>query len=287
MKPRMKTEQTGQEIQGESNSIASAASTSPVLELKSASKAYGDHKALSNIDFAVEPGEWWGIVGPNGSGKSTLLHLLSGVLVPTEGSVFIKDKPVRNYSRKELSRIIAVLQQDGLPEIAYSVRDVVSMGRYPYQDWLGRDTAGGDEVVDRVLEQLELVPFADRPLDELSGGQRQRVALAKVMAQEPEILLLDEPTTYLDVHYQLQFMELLADWRRSTGITIVAVLHDLNLASLFCDKLYGLKAGVRFMHGKPDPFVSEDNLKQLFQIEPVMIRHPDHEVPQFLLKKRG
>lgn len=265
---------------------ASARTSVPVLEVKSAAKAYGDHMAIRNIDFTVHSGEWWGIVGPNGSGKSTLLHLLSGVLAPSSGSILIKGKPVREYSRRALSRLIAVLQQDGLPEMEYSVRDVVAMGRYPYQDWLGRDQSDGEEVVDRVLEQLELSSFADRLLTELSGGQRQRVALAKVMAQEPEILLLDEPTTYLDIHYQLQFMELLADWRRSTGITIVAVLHDLNLASLFCDSIYGLRAGESFMQGSPDECVTEELLKSLFQVDPVMIRHPHHELPQFLLKKK-
>lgn len=265
---------------------APAHSSTPVLELKSAAKAYGDHMALRNIDFTVRPGEWWAIVGPNGSGKSTMLHLLSGVLLPSSGTILIKGKPVREYSRRALSRLIAVLQQDGLPEIDYSVRDVVAMGRYPYQDWLGRDQADGEEVVDRVLEQLELSPFADRLLTELSGGQRQRVAIAKVMAQEPEILLLDEPTTYLDIHYQLQFMELLADWRRRTGITIVAVLHDLNLASLFCDRIYGLQAGESFMQGNPEECVTEEHLRSLFQVDPVMIHHPHHELPQFLLKKK-
>lgn len=265
---------------------ASARTFAPVLEVQSAAKAYGDHMALRNIDFTVHSGEWWGIVGPNGSGKSTLLHLLSGVLAPSSGSILIKGKPVREYSRRALSRLIAVLQQDGLPEMDYSVQDVVAMGRYPYQDWLGRDQFDGEEVVDRVLEQLELSSFADRLLTELSGGQRQRVALAKVMAQEPEILLLDEPTTYLDIHYQLQFMELLADWRRRTGITIVAVLHDLNLASLFCDSIYGLRAGESFMQGSPDECVTEEHLRSLFQVDPVMIRHPHHELPQFLLKKK-
>ena len=155
-----------------------------------------------------------GVVGPNGSGKSTLLQLIAGTEALSEGQISMDGRDIGSYSRKELSRMIAVLQQDGLPAIAYPVRDVVEMGRYPYQNWLGRESAEGTRVVDRVLDELGLAELADRPLDSLSGGQRQRVALAKVMAQEPRLLLLDELTTFLDIKYQLQFMELLAAWQK-------------------------------------------------------------------------
>ncbi|MBJ8191402.1 ABC transporter ATP-binding protein, partial [Bacillus cereus] len=159
-------------------------------------RAYGEFHALKNISWSVDEGTWWGIIGPNGSGKSTLLHLLSGVDQPTSGNVHIYGKKVGSYSRKELSRLIAVLQQEGLPPVGYTVREVVEMGRFPHQDWLGREKGVDVEAItDRVLERLGLTTLADRALDRLSGGQRQRVALAKVMVQEPRILLLDEPTT--------------------------------------------------------------------------------------------
>lgn len=258
----------------------------PVVEAKALRKEYSQFTALDNIHFTAEEGDWWGIVGPNGSGKSTLLHLLSGILSPNQGTIYIKGKRVQDYSRKELSRIIAVLQQDGLPEIGYSVRDVVAMGRYPYQDWLGRDQDFGEEKIEEVLKKLDLASLSDRRLDELSGGQRQRAALAKVMVQEPEILLLDEPTTFLDVRYQLQFMDLLAQWQQSTGITIIAVLHDLNLASLYCNYLCALKEGKLFLQGAPAEVLTEENIRGLFDIKPVMIQHPDHHIPQFLLRKQ-
>ncbi|MBD7966607.1 ABC transporter ATP-binding protein [Paenibacillus gallinarum] len=261
-------------------------STVPVVEARALRKEYSHFTALDHIHFNAEEGDWWGIVGPNGSGKSTLLHLLSGILSPNQGTIHIKGKPVQDYSRKELSRIIAVLQQDGLPEIGYSVRDVVAMGRYPYQDWLGRDPGFGEEKIEQVLKKLDLTSLAERRLDELSGGQRQRVALAKVMVQEPEILLLDEPTTFLDVRYQLQFMDLLAQWQQSTGITIIAVLHDLNLASLYCDYLCALKEGKLFLQGSPAEVLTEENIRGLFEIQPVMVQHPDHHIPQFLLRKQ-
>lgn len=261
-------------------------STVPVVETKALRKEYSNFTVLDNIHFTAEEGDWWGIVGPNGSGKSTLLHLLSGILSPNQGTIHIKGKRVPDYSRKELSRMIAVLQQDGLPEIGYSVRDVVAMGRYPYQDWLGRDQGFGEEKIEHVLKKLDLTSLAERRLDELSGGQRQRVALAKVMVQEPEILLLDEPTTFLDVRYQLQFMDLLAQWQQSTGITIIAVLHDLNLASLYCNHLCALKEGKLFIQGSPAEVLTEENIRGLFEIQPVMVQHPDHHIPQFLLRKQ-
>ncbi|APQ58519.1 Ferric enterobactin transport ATP-binding protein FepC [Paenibacillus polymyxa] len=256
------------------------------LEVAGLTRAYGEFRALKNISWSVDEGTWWGIIGPNGSGKSTLLHLLSGVDQPTSGNVHIYGKKVGSYSRKELSRLIAVLQQEGLPPVGYTVREVVEMGRFPHQDWLGREKGVDVEAItDRVLERLGLTTLADRALDRLSGGQRQRVALAKVMVQEPRILLLDEPTTYLDLRYQLEFMELLADWRQETGVTIIAVLHDLNLTAQFCEDLLVLKDGMVEGLGASSKLLTEDRIRRVYGVEPVMLPHPDSGVPQLLLRR--
>ncbi|AOK91808.1 ABC transporter ATP-binding protein [Paenibacillus polymyxa] len=256
------------------------------LEVAGLTRAYGEFHALKNISWSVDEGTWWGIIGPNGSGKSTLLHLLSGVDQPTSGNVHIYGKKVGSYSRKELSRLIAVLQQEGLPPVGYTVREVVEMGRFPHQDWLGREKGVDVEAItDRVLERLGLTTLADRALDRLSGGQRQRVALAKVMVQEPRILLLDEPTTYLDLRYQLEFMELLADWRQETGMTIIAVLHDLNLTAQFCEDLLVLKDGMVEGLGASSKLLTEDRIRRVYGVEPVMLPHPDSGVPQLLLRR--
>ncbi|ASR48536.1 ABC transporter ATP-binding protein [Paenibacillus kribbensis] len=256
------------------------------LEVAGLTRAFGDFHALKNISWSVDEGSWWGIIGPNGSGKSTLLHLLSGVDQPTSGSVHIYGKKVGSYSRKELSRLVAVLQQEGLPPVGYTVREVVEMGRFPHQDWLGREK-GVDVgfITGRVLERLGLASLADRALDRLSGGQRQRVALAKVMVQEPQILLLDEPTTYLDLRYQLEFMELLAEWRQETGVTIIAVLHDLNLTAQFCDDLLVLKDGMIEGVGASAELLTEERIRRVYGVEPVMLPHPDSGVPQLLLRR--
>ncbi|KKD55639.1 MULTISPECIES: ABC transporter ATP-binding protein [Paenibacillus] len=256
------------------------------LEVAGLSRAYGDFHVLKNVSWNVDEGAWWGIIGPNGSGKSTLLHLLSGVDQPTSGSVHIYGKKVGSYSRKELSRLVAVLQQEGIPPVRYTVREVIEMGRFPHQDWLGREKGVDVEAItDRVLARLSLTSLADRTLDRLSGGQRQRVALAKVMAQEPQILLLDEPTTYLDLRYQLEFMELLAEWRQETGVTIIAVLHDLNLAAQFCDNLLVLKDGMVEGLGSSSDLLTEDRIRRVYGVEPVMLPHPDSGVPQLLLRR--
>ncbi|WP_434752394.1 ABC transporter ATP-binding protein [Paenibacillus amylolyticus] len=256
-----------------------------LVSVTEAGKTYGDHCALQSIDWQVKEGDWWGVVGPNGSGKSTLLQLIAGTESLSEGQISIEGRDIGSYSRKDLSRMIAVLQQDGLPAISYPVRDVVEMGRYPYQNWLGRESADGARVVDRVLEELGLTELADRPLDSLSGGQRQRVALAKVMAQEPRLLLLDEPTTFLDIKYQLQFMELLAAWQQKSNITIVAVLHDLNLAALFCDHILALREGCVAGKGTPHSLMTKEQIHEVFRVKPAMVPHPDHAVPQLLLRR--
>jgi len=257
-----------------------------MIEVKGVSKRYGELSALKNMNWSIKEGEWWGIIGPNGSGKSTLLQLISGVDKITSGELKIRGRHVSDYSRRELSQMLAVLQQDGLPAINYPVRDIVEMGRFPFQDWIGRDKGkNATTIVDDIMNRLQLIDLGDRPLDELSGGQRQRVALGKVMAQEPQILLLDEPTTYLDIYHQLQFMELVANWRQETGITVIAVLHDLNLAAQFCDKLLVLQEGEVVGIGTPDEILTEDNIRLVYEVDPTVVQHPINGVPQILLTR--
>lgn len=259
-----------------------------MIEIKQAGKQYGDITALREVDWSVQEGEWWGIIGPNGSGKSTLLQLLSGVESATTGEVMIHGKSSATYNRKLLSRMMAVLQQDGLPPVHYPVREVLEMGRFPYQDWFGRDQGGDTEaLIAGIMDKLQLHEFAERPLDELSGGQRQRVALGKVMAQQPQILLLDEPTTYLDIRYQHQFMELVAKWREEEGITVIAVLHDLNLAAQFCDKLLVLRDGAAVGMGTPEEILTEDTIRFVYEVEPVIVPHPVSGIPQVLLTREA
>lgn len=255
-----------------------------MIELQAVSKSYQGKMVLKEISMTVKQGEFLGIIGPNGSGKSTLLHLLSGTERPDTGTIVLNGQPIKAYNRKMLSRTLAMLQQDGLPQVAFPVREVIEMGRYPYLDWLGRDVRKSGELVDGILEELALTNLADQPLNELSGGQRQRVALGKVMAQEPQMVLLDEPTTFLDIHYQVQFMELVSAWRQETGLTVIAVIHDLNLAALYCNRLLVLKEGRIAASGTAEEIVVPKLLQEVFGVDPLVIPHPEAGVPQILLR---
>ncbi|MFD1179015.1 ABC transporter ATP-binding protein [Paenibacillus puldeungensis] len=257
-----------------------------MIEITGVSKAYGRQHVLKDVYWRVQAGEFWGLIGPNGSGKTTLLNLISGVEQPDAGSIMLQGAPLSSYTRKSLSRKMAVLQQDGLPRVAYPVREVVEMGRFPYQDWRGREKHEDNvRLVEGIMEKLELTELADRPLSVLSGGQRQRAALGKVMAQQPELVLLDEPTTYLDLRYQIQFMELIADWQKQDGLTVVSVLHDLNLAALFCDRLLVISEGGIVAQGPPDEILTEKMIEEVFGVKSHLVVHPDTKTPQLLLQR--
>ncbi|MCZ8516384.1 ABC transporter ATP-binding protein [Paenibacillus filicis] len=258
-----------------------------VVQAERLRKAFGGRPVLEELSFEVEAGEWVGILGPNGTGKSTLLHMISGVLQPDAGRVLLKGRPAGSYSRKAIARWVAVLQQDALPPIGFTVRETIEMGRYPYQNWFGDEPEDRSALVERILDWLKLRQLADRTLDRLSGGERQRVALGKVMAQEPMLLLLDEPTTFLDIGYQLEMMEWIRSWQQECGLTVVSVLHDLNLASQFCGRLLLLHEGHIAGMGTPDEVIRPDLLERVYGTRPHVLTHPDKRVPQILLGRAG
>ncbi|MBP2000529.1 iron complex transport system ATP-binding protein [Paenibacillus shirakamiensis] len=262
-------------------------SPSSAIQLSHLNKVYGTQKVLCDLNIHIQSGEFVGIIGPNGSGKTTLLHLISGAVTPSEGEVHIMEQPLSSYSRKALSQQLAVLQQDGIPAISFPVHEVIRMGRYPFLDWLGRDRyAEVEELITLIMDRLELHALAERPVSELSGGQRQRVALGKVMAQQPAVLLLDEPTTYLDIRYQIQFMELVSRWQQEEGLTVIAVMHDLNLASLFCSRLLVLHEQNIVADGSPHDILTEEMVERVFGVQASATPHPDSGVPQILLKRK-
>src|SRR5690625_2879586 len=214
-----------------------------VLQTDAISKQYGEKLILEDVSFSINEGEVFGIIGPNGSGKSTLLKQLSGVERPSKGQIHLAGKDIQSYSRKDIARWIAVLQQEALPTIGFTVREVIEMGRFPFQNWLGEDKIDVDILMKKILGKMNLTSLSERPLEQLSGGERQRVGLAKTMAQSPRLLMLDEPTTYLDIGHQIQLMDRIREWQLEEDMTVIAVLHDLNLAALYCDRLLLLHEG--------------------------------------------
>jgi iron complex transport system ATP-binding protein len=255
----------------------------PLVVVDRVGKRFGDRQVLENVGFSVERGECFGIIGPNGSGKSTLLNLISGVEHPDSGRIVLDGKPVADHPRKQLARWLAVLQQEPVAAEGFTVREVVEMGRYPFQNWFGDEAADPAPLIDGILDKLELAGLSGRRVDELSGGERQRVALGKIMAQEPKLLLLDEPTTYLDIGHQSMLMKQIRSWRRDTGLTVIAVMHDLNLAALFCDRLLLIKDGKPLAVGSPADILNRDMIRGAYGIEPVIFPHPLTGAPQLLL----
>ncbi|MFC4596654.1 heme ABC transporter ATP-binding protein [Cohnella hongkongensis] len=257
-----------------------------MIEARALDYRIGAAHILRRIDVRIEKGEFYGIIGPNGSGKSTLLKLLSGLERAQGGTVALGGRELSAYGRKELARRVAVLQQEALPSLGYTVREVVEMGRYPHQSWLGGEKEDPTRLIDVVMEKLDLAVLSSRPIAELSGGERQRAALAKTLVQEPEVLMLDEPTTYLDIGFQLQMMDYVRRWQRDSGRTVVAVLHDLNLAAQYCDRLLVLRDGRAAAEGPPGEVLVPDLVQDVYGTEPIVLPHPDSGVPQILLRGR-
>jgi iron complex transport system ATP-binding protein len=258
-----------------------------MIQVRGLQKAYQDVSVLTEIDFDVKRGEFFGIIGPNGSGKSTLLKMISSVIAPDAGEITLADKPLARYTRKELARILAVLEQEGLPPVGFRVREVLEMGRFPYQNWLGEEKDDVTPLIEEIMQLLGLVPLAERTLDQLSGGEKQRVALGKALVQKPQLLLLDEPTTYLDIGYQIQLMDIVRKWQKTTQVTVVAVLHDLNLASLYCDRILMLHKGVQIGVGTPQDMLQTDKIEAVYGTRPIVMEHPVHHLPQIMLQSRA
>ncbi|SEN35936.1 heme ABC transporter ATP-binding protein [Paenibacillus sp. OV219] len=254
-----------------------------MIEVKQVSKRIGPKSLLQEISFSAEKGRMYGIIGPNGAGKTTLLQLLSGMDAPTSGEVLLQGQAITSIKRKELAKRVAVLQQGGIPAAAFTVREVVQMGRFPFQNWLGEERLDSEQLIDDAIETMGLTSLAHRQVDRLSGGERQRVALAKVMVQEPELLLLDEPTTYLDIGYQVQLLDTVKRWQQERQLTVIAVLHDLNLAAHYCDELLVLKQGNTAAYGPPSTIMRPELILEVFGAKAVILPHPETGVPQLLL----
>lgn len=255
-----------------------------LMKVEQINQAYGNQEVLKEIDFFIEKGESLGIIGPNGSGKTTLLNLLSTLTKAKSGNIYYQNRKLNSYSAKEYAQSVAVLQQDALPAIDFNVRQVVEMGRYPFQNWLGEEEKPINILIDQVLEKMALVSLQDRELSQLSGGERQRVALAKIMVQEPRLVLLDEPTTYLDIGHQIQLMDEIQAWQEETNLTVVSVLHDLNLAALYCERLILLDQGRIVKVGTPTEVITEEMIEKVYGIRPLIVEHPSAKVPQVILE---
>lgn len=243
---------------------------------------YKDRVVIESLDLTIPPGRITAIVGANACGKSTLLRSMSRLLAPRGGHVLLDGKEVHRLPSKELARTLGLLPQSPIAPEGITVSDLVGRGRHPHQRMLSRWSREDDEAVAEALEATQTVDLADRPVDELSGGQRQRVWIAMALAQRTDLLLLDEPTTFLDVSHQVEVLDLLTDLNRSLGTTIVLVLHDLNLAARYADHLIALASGRLHAAGTPERVLTPETVHAVFGLRSEVITDPTSGRPLML-----
>lgn len=246
----------------------------PGLSTSHLSLGYGDGDIIHDLDLVIEPGGITSIVGANGCGKSTLLRGLARLLKPTSGEVVLNGRSISSIPTREVARTLGLLPQSALAPEGITVFDLVSRGRHPHQGPFAKWSAADSDAVKSALLATNTVDLADRAVDELSGGQRQRVWIAMVLAQQTGILLLDEPTTFLDVAHQLDVLELLSDLNKNLHTTIVMVLHDLNMAARYSDHLIAMRGGQVYAAGKPEDVVTRQLVGDVFGLDAMIIPDP-------------
>jgi len=235
-----------------------------ILDIKNISLNIRDKSILSYVSFSVAAGEFFVIIGPNGAGKTSLLKVLSGLQKAQQGAVIIKDKDISRYGRRSLSQIMAIVPQQIEVGFPFSVTDAVVMGRSPHLGIFGMEDKNDFRIAEEAMRFTEVSHLADRKLFQLSGGELQRVIIARAICQQPEVILLDEPTTALDPSHQLKIMDLMEKFRREHGTTIVMVSHDLNLASMYGDRLLLLKEGKVVKTGDPKSVLNKELLEESY-----------------------
>ncbi len=256
--------------------------TDHLLVAKELSAGYDKAEILHGLDLTVPPGKITVIVGANACGKSTFLRTLSRLISPSEGHVLLDGKSIHRMPSRLLAQTLGLLPQSPIAPEGITVADLVSRGRHPHQGLFSRWTRQDDEAVDNALTATKTFDLAERPVDELSGGQRQRVWIAMALAQQTDILLLDEPTTFLDINHQIEVLDLLTDLNHTRGTTVVMVLHDLNLAARYADHLVALADGRVHVSGKPEEVLTEETVRHVFGLESRVIVDPTSGRPIML-----
>lgn len=252
------------------------------LRAEGVSLGYGERRIVEQLDVAIPPGRFTVIVGANACGKSTLLRGLARLLTPSAGSVLLDGKAIHSMPTKQVATRLGVLPQTPVAPDAITVADLVGRGRYPHQGWFRHWGEEDDAAVAAALAATDTLDLAGRQVDELSGGQRQRVWIAMALAQRTELLLLDEPTTFLDINHQVEVLDLLTDLVRRDGRTVVAVLHDLNLASRYADHLVAMCGGRIVAEGAPADVVTPGIIQEVFGIAAEVALDPISGTPMIV-----
>ncbi|GGF95623.1 ABC transporter ATP-binding protein [Paenibacillus aceti] len=241
--------------------------------------AYEDRLIVQDLNISIPAGEITALVGANGSGKSTILKTMARILQPKKGTVLLDGKSIHKQSTREVAKQLAILPQNPTAPEGLTVRELVSYGRFPHQKGFGGMKAEDRRVIDCAIEATKMGEFCDRALEQLSGGQRQRAWIAMALAQETEILFLDEPTTFLDMAHQLEVMQLLEQLNDELGRTIIMVVHDLNHAARYAQYMIAIKQGKAISFGTPEEVVTTEVLREVFGIEADIVTDPRSGVP--------
>ena len=254
-----------------------------ILRVNELVSGYENKEVLKGISFSVAEGSFLGIIGPNGSGKTTLFRSITRVLKPYEGEIFYKGKSLNRIPRRELAREVAVLPQMlGIP-FPCSVEEFVFMGRFPYLGRLERTKRVDSEIVEKAMVSADILSLRERRVSDLCGGERQRVILAQALAQEPELLLLDEPTAHMDIGHQIEILDLLRKLNREKKITVIMVSHDLNLAGEYCERLILLKEGKIYQKGSPAEVLSYVHIEAVYETVVLVEKNPLSGKPYIIL----
>lgn len=250
----------------------------PRLVANQLTLSYDTVPIVASLDLELLQGKITALVGPNGCGKSTLLRGLARLLKPKSGTVYLDGKTLAALPTREIAQQLGLLPQSSVPPEGITVRELVAQGRYPHQSWFDQWSEEDERHLQRAIERTELTALTDRPVDTLSGGQRQRAWIAMTLAQNTEILLLDEPTTFLDLAHQVEVLDLLAVLNEE-GKTIVMVLHDLNQAARYAHQLVALHKGHLYANGAPTEVLTEKMVRQVFGVECCIVPHPVTNAP--------
>ncbi|MDA3624777.1 ABC transporter ATP-binding protein [Saccharopolyspora oryzae] len=256
------------------SSEGTAAASRQRLHATDLKLAYGDRVIADGLDFDVVDGTITAVIGPNGCGKSTLLRALGRLLQPQRGSVLLDGKQIHKMPTREVAKVLGLLPQSPVAPEGLTVADLVARGRHPHQSWYRQWSSDDESAVAEALGMTGISDLADRTLDELSGGQRQRAWLSMALAQGTDLLLLDEPTTYLDLSHQVDVLELVGRLHDESGRTVVMVLHDLNLAARYADRLVAMKDGAVVAEGDPSDVLTEQLLAEVFGLNARVIADP-------------
>jgi len=258
-----------------------------ILQADKINFSYNGAWVLRDVTFEIQTGDFVGLIGPNGSGKTTLLKLIDDILQPLEGTIRIHGTPVRQMKREALAKIVAVVPQESPMIFPFMVQEVVLMGRAPH---LGKWRFEGEKdfaIVRRAMEMTDTLALSGRNMNRLSGGERQRVLIARALAQEPQLMLLDEPTAFLDIRHQVEFFNLIKTLNVNQGLTVMAVTHDINLASLYCDRIILLKEGRIRVTGSPAEVITEDHIQAVYETPVMVDQHPVTGLPRVTPKREN